>query len=315
MKKKFLVTGGGGFIGQNIVNLLSKKNNSVIIIDNNFRNINQNLKKNKNIKFYKRDIREKNKISKLFFNVDAVVHLAYINGTEFFYKYPVDVLEVAIKGLMNVLDLCVENKIKELYLASSSEVYHLAKTIPTKEDNVELKIPDVRNPRYSYACGKILTEVAGIHYGKKFFKKLIIFRPHNVYGPNMGNEHVIPQLINKIKKIKYKKNIIKIQGSGNEIRTFIYIDDFISGFEKIISNGKHLNIYNIGTTERIKINNLTKLIAKIMLKKVVLKKGKLKKGSTPIRCPNINKIKSIGFKKKYNLLSGLKKTIEWYNKY
>jgi len=315
MKKKFLVTGGGGFIGQNIVNLLSKKNNSVIIIDNNFRNINQNLKKNKNIKFYKRDIREKNKISKLFSNVDAVVHLAYINGTDFFYKYPVDVLEVAIKGLMNVLDLCVENKIKELYLASSSEVYHLAKKIPAKEDNVELKIPDVRNPRYSYACGKILTEVAGIHYGKKFFKKLIIFRPHNVYGPNMGNEHVIPQLINKIKKIKYKKNTIKIQGSGNEIRTFIYIDDFISSFEKIISNGKHLNIYNIGTTERIKINNLTKLIAKIMLKKIVLKKGKLKKGGTPIRCPDINKIKSIGFKKKYNLLSGLKKTIEWYNKY
>jgi nucleoside-diphosphate-sugar epimerase len=315
MKKKFLVTGGGGFIGQNIVNLLSKKNNSVIIIDNNFRNINQNLKKNKNIKFYKRDIREKNKISKLFSNVDAVVHLAYINGTDFFYKYPVDVLEVAIKGLMNVLDLCVENKIKELYLASSSEVYHLAKKIPAKEDNVELKIPDVRNPRYSYACGKILTEVTGIHYGKKFFKKLIIFRPHNVYGPNMGNEHVIPQLINKIKKIKYKKNTIKIQGSGNEIRTFIYIDDFISSFEKIISNGKHLNIYNIGTTERIKINNLTKLIAKIMLKKIVLKKGKLKKGGTPIRCPDINKIKSIGFKKKYNLLSGLKKTIEWYNKY
>ena len=314
MKKNFLVTGGGGFIGQNIVNLLSKKNNSVIIIDNNFRNINQNLKKNKNIKFYKRDIRKKNKISKLFINVDAVVHLAYINGTEFFYKYPVDVLEVAIKGLMNVLDLCLENKIKELYLASSSEVYHLAKTIPTKEDNVELKIPDVRNPRYSYACGKILTEVAGIHYGKKYFKKLIIFRPHNVYGPNMGNEHVIPQLINKIKKIRDKKNTIKIQGSGNEIRTFIYIDDFISGFEKIISNGKHLNIYNIGTTERIKINNLTKLIAKIMLKKIVLKKGKLKKGGTPIRCPDINKIKSIGFKKKYNLLSGLKKTIEWYNK-
>ena len=52
-----------------------------------------------------------------------------------------------------------------------------------------------------------------------------------------------------------------------------------------------------------------------MLKKVVLKKGKLKKGGTPIRCPNINKIKSIGFKKKYNLISGLKKTIEWYNKY
>ena len=68
----------------------------------------------------------------------------------------------------------------------------------------------------------------GVHYGKKYFKKLIIFRPHNVYGPDMGNEHVIPEIIRKFKNLKGKN--LKIQGSGNEIRSFIYIDDFVQSF-------------------------------------------------------------------------------------
>ena len=61
----------------------------------------------------------------------------------------------------------------------------------------------------------------GINYGKKFFKKLVIFRPHNVYGPDMGNEHVIPEFINRFKKLKLKA--FKIQGNGTETRSFIYI--------------------------------------------------------------------------------------------
>ena len=68
-----------------------------------------------------------------------------------------------------------------------------------------LKIPDIYNPRYSYGGGKILTELIGINYGRKYFKKLIIFRPHNVYGPDMGNEHVIPELINRFKNLKGQK--------------------------------------------------------------------------------------------------------------
>ena len=101
-----------------------------------------------------------------------------------------------------------------------------------------LKIPDIYNPRYSYGGGKILTELIGINYGRKYFKKLIIFRPHNVYGPDMGNEHVIPELINRFKNLKGRN--FKIQGTGKEIRSFIYIDDFIDAFNLIIKKGKHL---------------------------------------------------------------------------
>ena len=158
-----------------------------------------------------------------------------------------------MKGIINIIDSCIKNKVKELYLASSSEVYQTPDTIPTDETE-PLRIPDIFNPRYSYGGGKILTELMGIHYGKKYFKKLIIFRPHNVYGPNMGNEHVVPELINRFKKLKGKK--FKIQGTGNEIRSFIYIDDFVKAFNLILNKGKHLNIYNIGTSDKIQIKNL-----------------------------------------------------------
>ena len=142
--------------------------------------------------------------------------------------------------------------VQELYLASSSEVYQTPNKIPTDEKEI-LKVPDVYNPRYSYGGGKIITELMGIHYGKKYFKKLIIFRPHNVYGPDMGNEHVIPQFINRMKKIRKKSNKFNILGSGKEVRSFIHINDFTNAFGLILKRGKHLQIYNIGTKDKIQI--------------------------------------------------------------
>ena len=173
-----------------------------------------------------------------------------------------------------------------------------------------LKIPDIYNPRYSYGGGKILTELIGINYGRKYFKKLIIFRPHNVYGPDMGNEHVIPELINRFKNLKGRN--FKIQGTGKEIRSFIYIDDFIDAFNLIIKKGKHLSIYNIGTSEKINIKFLTNKISKILNKKIKIISSPIQKGGTKIRLPNILKIKKLGFKQKYRIVEGLKKTINFY---
>ena len=305
-KKTFLVTGGTGFIGRNIVSLLLKKNYNILVLDDGSRGAFNKII-NKRIKYIKGDIREKKLLNKCLKKVHAVIHLAYINGTKYFYEKPDVILDVAIKGLINIFDGCKKYKIKELYLASSSEVYQTPLKIPTDENEM-LKIPDIYNPRYSYGGGKILTELMGIHYGKKFFERLIIFRPHNVYGPNMGNEHVIPEFIKKMKSIKKKS--FKIQGSGNEIRSFIYIEDFIDAFDLILHKGKHLNIYNIGTNEKIKIKDLAKKIAKIIKKKIEIKKSPLKKGGTKIRLPNTKKIKMLGFKTKFSLDSGLSKILK-----
>jgi nucleoside-diphosphate-sugar epimerase len=307
-KKNFLVTGGTGFIGSNICKLLIKLGHNVTIFDNNSRGELKRIKElNKKVNFIRGDIRDQKKFFKSLKNINSVIHLAYINGTKYFYEKPELILDVAIKGLVNVFDGCKKFKIRELYLASSSEVYQTPLKIPTTEKE-PLKIPDINNPRFSYGGGKILTELMGINYGRKFFTKIIIFRPHNVYGADMGNEHVIPELIQKMKKIK-KNSFLKIQGTGNEIRSFIYIKDFINGFHKLMTRGKHLQIYNIGTNQSIKIKDLVLKISKIMKKKIIIKTSSLKKGSTKIRKPNIEKLSNLGFIPKYTLDQGLKEII------
>ena len=308
-KKTFLVTGGSGFIGSNICKLLLRKNYNVKIFDNNFRGSSSkivNIKKK--VKFIRGDVRNIKSLNKAMKQTDAVIHIAYINGTKYFYTKQVLTLDIAIKGIINVIDLCIKNRIRELYLASSSEVYQTPDKIPTDESE-PLRIPDIFNPRYSYGGGKILTELMGIHYGKKYFKKLVIFRPHNVYGPDAGSGHVIPDFISKFKLLKKKKKKFEIQGSGNEIRSFIYIEDFLSAFNLILDWGKHLNIYNIGTSEKIRIKDLAYKMAKLYNNKINIKKVSLRKGSTKYRVPDIKKIKKLGFDPQYNLDKGLKKIL------
>ena len=88
--------------------------------------------------------------------------------------------------------------VRSLVLASSSEVYQTPPHVPTDE-SAPLVVPDPTNPRYSYGGGKIISELMAINYGRKFFDRVLIFRPHNVYGPDMGCEHVIPQFALRLK--------------------------------------------------------------------------------------------------------------------
>ena len=120
----------------------------------------------------------------------------------------------------------------------------------------------------------------------------------------MGKDHVIPDFKKKLTLLKGKN--FKIQGSGNEIRSFCHIDDFIEAFDVLLKKGKHLNVYNIGTSERIKIKDLAYKMSKISKKRIVIKKTQLSKGSTKIRVPDISKIKKLGFKPKLNLDKGLR---------
>jgi nucleoside-diphosphate-sugar epimerase len=207
MKNNILVTGGSGFIGSAIVKYLVEKKFNVIVYDNNSRGKIERLKSVKNkIRFIKGDIRDKKKLFSIKENIDTVIHLAYVNGTKFFYKKPFEILDIAVNGLINILDFCKKKKVKKFFLASSSEVYQNPLKIPTDESEM-LKIPDIFNPRYSYGGGKIISELYSLYFGQINFKKLIIFRPHNVYGKDMGNEHVVPEFINRLKKLKKIKNL------------------------------------------------------------------------------------------------------------
>lgn len=316
--KKVLITGGTGFLGSSLTRNLVKRGYKVSVFDNDYRGKVNRLKDIQGeYEFIKGDVRNASSVERAVKGKDSIFHLAYINGTEFFYSLPELVLEVGVKGMMNVLDASLKWKISEIFLASSSEVYNQPEAIPTPE-NVPLIIPDPRNPRFSYSGGKIISELLLQSYGKKYFKRAIIFRPHNVYGPDMGFEHVIPQLTMRMLKNKKKpdnKFDFSIQGNGNESRSFIFVDDFILGLEKIIKKGKHLEIYNIGTENEIKIKQLTYKIANLVGCSITLRPGKVLPGSTTRRLADISKIKKLGFKPKVSLDDGLEKTVSWYMKY
>ena len=315
--KKYLVTGGTGFIGSALVKRLVKEGFQVRILDNDIRGAQERLKDiTKKIEFVNGDIRNFDDVRKSCRDISSVIHLAYINGTEYFYKMPELVLEVAVKGMINVIDSCVKENIKELFLASSSEVYQAPPKIPTDE-NVPLIVPDVFNPRYSYGSGKIISELLTINYGRKHFDRAVIFRPHNVYGPDMGWEHVIPQFILRMKEIckndKSNKIEFPIQGNGQETRAFIFIDDFINGLMLILEKGEHLNVYNIGTMDEISISQVAVEVGRYFGRDVEIIPGKLTQGSVKRRCPDISKLKKLGYEPKIPFKQGLKITAKWYD--
>ena len=151
MKKKFLVTGGSGFIGSALVHRLVKKGHNVRVLDNGFRGDMRRLNEIQGkIEYIEGDIRNKQIVFEACKNIDVICHLAFINGTEYFYSKPELVLEVGVKGMINVLDCSIEHGIKEFILMSSSEVYQTPTVVPTDE-SVGMSIPDPLNPRYSYA--------------------------------------------------------------------------------------------------------------------------------------------------------------------
>lgn len=318
MKKKYLVTGGSGFIGSALVKRLVHDGYFVRVLDNNSRGARAKLAEVENeVDFIEADIRDSGAVSKAAKGIDSIIHLAFINGTEFFYEKPELVLDVGVRGMLNVLDACRSNEIKELILASSSEVYQTPPKIPTDE-TVPLSIPDVLNPRYSYAGGKIISELLAINYGRTGFDRVIIFRPHNVYGPDMGFEHVLPQfilrVIDMIKSTPSGQIPFQIQGDGKQTRAFIYIDDFIDGLMKVIEKGEHLNIYHIGNPEEVTIKEVAQKVVKYFGREAEIIHGQSMVGGTLRRCPDISKLHSLGFEPKISLDEGLEKTIEWYSK-
>ena len=167
-QKKILITGGTGFMGSSLVKKLLHKGNEIRVLDNYQRGNGFRLEKELNqIEFIEGDIRDQSVVEKACKNIDVVFHLAYLNGTKFFYEKPELVLDIAVKGIINIIHSSINNNISDFFLASSSEVYQTPDNIPTKE-KVTLEIPDILNPRYSYAGGKILCELMTVNYGKIF---------------------------------------------------------------------------------------------------------------------------------------------------
>tara|TARA_B100001250_G_scaffold300104_1_gene261786 strand:- start:20448 stop:21470 length:1023 start_codon:yes stop_codon:yes gene_type:complete len=313
---KILVTGGTGFLGAALTRRLVQSNCDVVVLDNNSRGSSSRITDiEDSIDFIQGDVTSYEDVKNAMQGIDTIFHLAYINGTENFYNFPELILEVGVKGALVTLDVAMELGLKNYIVTSSSEVYQQPTHFPTNEDE-RIIIPDIKNPRFSYSGGKIITELLTIHYAAKSNLRTVICRPHNFYGPDMGYGHVIPQFFNRVKELSnnFENKVIDfpIQGSGDETRAFCFVDDAVDGLLLSAKHGVKGEIYHIGTDDEISIKELAILLAKSLGVEINIEQGDLLQGSTDRRRPDITKLSKLGYKPSVSLPEGLSETLEWY---
>ena len=308
--KKVCCTGGAGFLGSAVVKALCRTH-SVVVLDDTSRGSWDRLD---NVPCHRvpGDIRNPKWVDLALGGCDSVIHMAAINGTQNFYDKPGLVLDVGIRGTLNVIDACKKHAIREFLFVSSSEVYQTPNVVPTPE-TVALMVPDVHNPRYSYGGSKIIGEQLALYYGA--FDRLLLVRPHNVYGPDGGRDHVIPQLCRRVRNLS--GNPLRIQGTGEESRAFCYVEDFVAGLLTVLEKGSHGEVYNIGSPVETTIKDVIgKLfwLAGIKEGSVAIVPSEAPSGGTSRRCPDVSKLKALGWDAKWDLIDGLHDTLRWYDR-
>jgi nucleoside-diphosphate-sugar epimerase len=145
----------------------------------------------------------------------------------------------------------------------------------------------------------------------------VIFRPHNVYGPDMGNEHVIPELTNKLLRARAASPPyeLEIQGDGSQTRAFCFVADAAKGAVLAGTVGEHKSIYNVGVDEETDITSVALQIGKVLNLPFSFRWGYVAVGETDRRCPDVSKLRALGYKPRFTLEEGLQLTVDWYTRF
>ena len=324
MMKRVIVTGGSGFIGYFLADhLANDPNTEVTVIDNHARGIPDAMFKalieRENVIFLNADMTQKDFYRELSGRYDGIYHLAAINGTKNFYERPYDVLKANIVSLMNMLEWCTPENCGGFLFSSSSETYagtlnrflgEHPEYIPTKED-IPLAIDNVMNPRWSYGGSKIIGEIIAANYCKVHGVAFKIIRYHNIYGPRMGFDHVLPEFF---KRVYNREEPFKIYG-GEETRAFCTVGDAVKATEAVMlserCNGEIVHIGN--STQEIKIIDLLKKVLDIADYHPEIEICPAPEGCVMRRCPDTSKLFELtGFRATETLDDGLPGMYQWY---
>jgi dTDP-glucose 4,6-dehydratase len=313
--KTIVITGGLGFIGSNLINILSKKNYFIINIDkityaSNFNNISSNIK---NYKFYKQDINNQNFIKKILdkYNPSLIFNLAAETHVDRSIDGPKQFINSNIYGVFNLLEVIrkFKKKIKLIHV-STDEVYG------DIINNKSSKESDAYNPSSPYSASKASGDLLIKSYVRTYKIPAIITNCCNNYGPNQYPEKLIPTIIYKIVNNKP----ITIYGNGRNIREWIHVEDHCSALIKISEQGILGDNYNIGSG--IELNNID-IVKKIIysFKEIdinLANKAKFifikdRPGHDLRYSLNSSKIKKkLKWDCKYNFDKEIKKIIIWY---
>lgn len=307
-----LVTGAAGFIGSNLTDKLLSKDYKVVGIDNfndyydpkvKENNL-QAASKNKNLKLYREDVLNFEKIKKIFEKEDPqkIVHLAARAGVRPSIKNPELYTEVNVLGTVNLLKLSVDFKIQQFIFGSSSSVYGNSKRLPFSEDD---------------PCDKIISpygsskRAAGF-WVESFFRtyglKTTILRFFTVYGPR-GRPDMAPALFTKA---ILNNQPINQFGDGESSRDYTYIDDIVDGIFKAINSEFDFEIINLGNNHQVKLTDFIKTLEKVTGKKAKIKYLPKQPGDVEKTWANIVKAKKLlGWEPRIDINEGLRRYTEW----
>ncbi len=316
--KNVMVTGAAGFIGYALALDLAKKGDvHVIAVDNFVRGENDEayneLCNRDNVSNYEVDLNNLSAVSTLPADCDVIFHLAAMNGTQNFYERPYDVIRCCTLPTFNLLEqYASKGNLKRFLYAGSSEAYACTVTefdwpVPTTED-VPLCISDPENPRWSYGASKLHGEVLVVNACRQFGCDYTVIRYHNAYGPRMGDRHVIPDFLQRMKEEKYELYGYK------DTRSFIYIDDAVRATRELAMADAGANqIVNVGGDREIKMLDLGQEILKLAKVEAEIQLNESPAGSVSRRAPDTTKLQElIDFKPSWSLSDGLVETMNFY---
>ena len=248
---KFIVTGGAGFIGNNIVRQLLKQNHTPIVIDNLYRGNIENIS-SLDVEFHKIDIRDFNQLRDILKNSDGIFHEPALTDVQESFTRQQEYIDVNVKGTENIFKIAKEFDLKVVY-ASSSSVYGNPKKNPIVENSE-------RNPINPYGKTKLEDEFLAEKYSKDKVS-IIGLRYFNVYGKGQTDSYagVITKFINRLKQGKSPI----IFGSGTQLRDFIFVEDVaLANIAAMQSNVKK-EFFNIGTGITTSIQQLAKIMIEL----------------------------------------------------
>lgn len=315
---RYLITGGAGFLGSNLAENLLKKNNlvqvKVILIDNfkvgKIQNLNR-VRKTKNLKIIKADIKNLDKIKKYFKNVDVVFHFAANADIGKAVLDPTVDFKEGTLLTKNVLEAMRLNSVRKIIYTSGSGVYSERTSNLYSEKNLTSK------PISPYGASKVASEAMISAYCHMFGMSSIIFRFANLVGKNQTHGVVYDFL----KKLKKNNKKLKILGNGNQKKSYIHVSDVLTALNiandyilKSTKNKKEIfEIFNLGNDDAITVKDIANLTCQALnLNRVKLIFGKSIrgwKGDVPVIKLNYNKFKKLKWKPKLSSKLAIKKTL------
>lgn len=305
---KFLVTGGAGFIGSNIVEELLKRGYFVRVLDNFSTGKRENLRDfEKDIEIVEGDIRSYHTVNKAVKGVDIILHQAALPSVPRSIYDPITTNEVNVSGTLNVLEAARENNVKRIVYASSSSVYGDNPELPKHEGMMP-------NPLSPYAVSKLAGEKYCKVFGRLYNIETVILRYFNVFGPRQDPNSQYSAVIPKFIKLMMNDKRPTIYGDGTQSRDFTYVANVVEG--NILAATKPIEsgiVLNCACHGQVTLNELVAELNKLMNKNIEPIYAEPRPGDIKHSFADIDLIiKNLSYKNSVDFRKGLRQTIEYY---